>query len=199
MASESLLNNYYNRGGFNHPRRIGYMMKLIRDLRPLTQEEWQIWYLENIHNEQYLAGLAQEMYESIPKQYHVSFNECLSYIYDVMFKRTFTGYNKEKQALRKLRAEISPNVKEAPETWDTEYFIDFYVYDRNGNLIGIQLKPETFFSGHYQYKVDIKGKMRAFCNEQNARAFILTYKVSSGNNQILFSNPEVIEQIRSLL
>ena len=40
MASESLLNNYYNRGGYNQPSRIGFMMKMIRNLKPLTQEEW---------------------------------------------------------------------------------------------------------------------------------------------------------------
>ena len=62
MASESLLNNYYNRGGYNQPSRIGFMMKMIRNLKPLTQEEWEIWYLENVHDEEYLDGLAQEMF-----------------------------------------------------------------------------------------------------------------------------------------
>ena len=73
MASESLLNNYYNRGGYNQPSRIGFMMKMIRNLKPLTQEEWEIWYLENVHDEEYLDGLAQEMCDFIPDQYHVSF------------------------------------------------------------------------------------------------------------------------------
>lgn len=199
MASESTLNNYYNRGGYNKPSRIGFMMKMIRELKPLTQEEWQIWYLENVHDEQYLIGLAQEMFDSIPDHYHITLDECLSYIYDVMFRRTFNGFNKEKQALRILRTEISPNVEEAPETWDTAYFIDFYVYSQTGQLIGIQLKPETFYMGHYQYKVDIKGKMHAFCQEQNATAFVLKYRVTSGDSQILFSNPEVIEEIKAML
>ena len=103
MASESLLNNYYNRGGYNQPSRIGFMMKMIRNLKPLTQEEWEIWYLENVHDEEYLDGLAQEMCDFIPDQYHVSFSECKNYIYDVMFRRTFSGYNRENQALTILR------------------------------------------------------------------------------------------------
>ncbi len=199
MASERILNNYYNIGGFNKPTRIGYMMKMIRNLKPLTEEEWKIWYLSNIHNEDYLDNLAFEMQQSIPTQYDVSHGDCLDYIYDVMFRRTFLGYNKEKQALAILRDIISPHVKEAPEKWDTEYFIDFYVYGKNGELIGIQLKPETFYIGHYQCKVDIRGKMQAFCREQNAVAYVLKYAVNSENDRIIFSNGEVIDEIKGYL
>ena len=199
MASESLLNNYYNRGGYNQPSRIGFMMKMIRNLKPLTQEEWEIWYLENVHDEEYLDGLAQEMCDFIPDQYHVSFSECKNYIYDVMFRRTFSGYNRENQALTILREVISPMVQEASEDWDTQYFIDFYVYSSRNELIGIQLKPETFYMGRYQYKVDIRGKMNAFCRDKNARAFILKYSVASDRSGIIFTNPEVINEIQTYL
>lgn len=199
MASESTLNHFYNIGGFNHPNRIGYVMKMIRNLRPITVDEWQIWYFENVHDEAYLEQLGQEMYASIPERYNVSFEECLAYIYDVMFRRTFNGYNKEKQALSILRTVISPEIQEAPETWDTLYFIDFYVYGRGNKLIGIQLKPETFYMGHYQYKVDIRGKMQAFCREKNAEAFVLKYRVSSNDDSIEFSNPELIDEIKNML
>ena len=145
MASESLLNNYYNRGGYNQPSRIGFMMKMIRNLKPLTQEEWEIWYLENVHDEEYLDGLAQEMCDFIPDQYHVS------------------------------------------------------VYSSRNELIGIQLKPETFYMGRYQYKVDIRGKMNAFCRDKNARAFILKYSVASDRSGIIFTNPEVINEIQTYL
>lgn len=199
MPSEAFMNNYYNRGGFNQPARIGYMMKMIRTLRPLTQEEWQIWYLENVHDEAYLNDLAQEMCEYIPSQYNISAEQCKAYIYDVMFRRTFNGFNKENQALRILRDVISPDVQEAPEDWDTLYFIDFYVRSHSGQLIGIQLKPDTFYMGHYQYKVDIQGKMTAFRRDFNAAAYVLKYTAYSDTNEIVFSNPEIIDEIRTLL
>ena len=113
MASESLLNNYYNRGGYNQPSRIGFMMKMIRNLKPLTQEEWEIWYLENVHDEEYLDGLAQEMCDFIPDQYHVSFSECKNYIYDVMFRRTFSGYNRENQPHAGQRQRVS--IRQVPQ------------------------------------------------------------------------------------
>jgi hypothetical protein len=196
MATERLLNNYYNTGGYNQPARIGYMINMIRSLKPLTEEEWKLWYIENVHDESYLEGLAEEMYQSIPRSCNVSIDECRSYIYDVMFRRTFQGYNKEKIALRILRDLVSPDVQEAPEDWDTEYFIDFFIKSSRRDLVGIQLKPETFYRGHYQHVVDISGKMNAFCRKYGAKAYVLKYRQSSDQEGIVFSNPDVIEEIR---
>lgn len=199
MATERLLNQYYNAGGYNHHARIGYMMKMIRSLKPFTEEEWKLWYLENVHDERYLEGLAKEMCQSIPKSCNVSIDECRAYIDDVMFRRTFQGYNKEKLALRIVRDVVSPDVQEAPEDWDTEYFIDFFVESRSGHLVGIQLKPETFYCGRYQYVVDIKGKMDAFCQKYNAQAYVLIYRQASDGEGMVFSNPDIIEEIKQSL
>lgn len=98
-----------------------------------------------------------------------------------------------------LKNAIPLMVQEAPEDWDTQYFIDFYVYSSRNELIGIQLKPETFYMGRYQYKVDIRGKMNAFCRDKNARAFILKYSVASDRSGIIFTNPEVINEIQTYL
>ena len=199
MASERVLNNYYNIGRYNNPARIGYMMSMIRNLKPLTEDEWKIWYFDNVHDESYLYALATEMFHSIPATYAVSIQECKDYIYDVMFRRTFQGYNKEKLALQLLRREISPSVQEAPKEWDTDYFIDFYVNDRNGKPIGIQLKPESFYYGRYQYVVDIKGKMKAFCDLYQTSAFVLQYSVDNRTDNISILNPAIIEEIRSMI
>lgn len=201
MAKEKDLNHYYNIGKFNHPSRIGYMMKMIRDVKPITEDEWKMWYLDNVHDEQFIKETASEMYQIIPEHMNVREDECFDYVNDVMFHRTFKGYNKEKLALKVLREVVSPNVQESPAEWDTKFFIDFYVYGNRKNLIGMQLKPDTFFTGHYQYKVDIKGKMDAFCREYNAKAYILTYdsEKSKEINEIEFTDPKVIEEIRNQL
>ena len=47
---EAILNRYYNIGGFNSPERIGYMMKMIRDLKPSSMMEWMHWYFEYVHD-----------------------------------------------------------------------------------------------------------------------------------------------------
>lgn len=201
MSDERILNNYYNIGGFNKPERIGYMMSMIRNLRPLTAEEWEIWYTDNVHDRDYIDGLSIEMYNSIPSQYGVTSAACRAYVYDVMFRRTFQGYNKEKQALRFLRQSVSKDVQEAPKEWDTEYFIDFYIpKSENHPLIGIQLKPDTFFLGHYQRVVDIEGKMNRFATMYRALAYILKYRqIVDEERTIEFTNPEVISEIISNL
>lgn len=199
VINEHLLNKYYNIGGYNKPERIGYMMKMIRDLKPLSKEEWEIWYLSNVHDANYLVKMASEMQQIIPVNYGVSKEDCLNYIYDVMFRRTFFGYNKEKQALLILRDEISPSIEEAPKEWDTEYFIDFCVRGKDNKLIGIQLKPETFYKGHYQNKVNIEGKMHRFCENENAIAFVLQYKASCDSKCISFLDPNVLDEIKGHL
>lgn len=139
------------------------------------------------------------MNSTIPSSNGATVDECEDYIYDVMFRRTFQGYDKENQALALLRDVIDPSVEEAPKEWDTEYFIDFYLCDADGNLIGIQLKPDTFYYGNYQYVVDIQGKMRRFRNNFNANAFVPKYISNSSSGEIEFENPEVISEIKSLL
>lgn len=196
MTSERILNKYYNQGGYNHPRLIGYMMKMIRELRPLTETEWQMYYLSNIHDEEYLAELANSMCNSIPIDFSVSYDECKSYIYEVMFHRTFQGYNKEKQALSILRNTISSSIKESPEDWDTKYFIDFYTRTRSNQLLGIQLKPETFYTGKYYYDVDIEGKLAAFRHKYQALTYVLRYKHSSNTQTISFVNGDLLSEIK---
>lgn len=199
MYNEKTMNNYYNLGGFNRPQRIGYMMKMIRDLCPLTMEEWKSWYFENVHNAEYLHQLAVEMQATIPVTNNISVNDCERYIYDVMFRRTFQGYNKEKQALKLLRDMISPSIEESPKEWDSRYFIDFYLRDASGMLIGIQLKPDTFYLGNYQAVVDIEGKMKSFREKYNAETFVLKYNPGKSNQAIEFVNPNVVSEIKKLL
>ena len=199
MPCEAILNTYYNIGGFNNPSRIGFMMKLIRTLRPLTLSEWKLWYLSNVHDDFYISKLAVEMCNIIPAQYNITILDCKNYIYDVMFRRTFNGFNKEKEALDLLKSLLSPNIQEAPENWDTIYFIDFYLQNRNQDIIGIQLKPVSFYLGHYNKIIDINGKLNKFRSDMRASAFILIYEINDTDNSIIIKNPEVINEIKDLL
>lgn len=188
--NEKILNKYYNVGGFNNPKRIGYIMDLIRKAKPLTELEWRIYYFSNIHSENFLRDIAREMAATIPPEYEIETEQCFAYVCDVMFRRTFLGYNKEKQALRFLQKEISSVIQESPKEWDSRYFIDFFFRNPQNTLIGIQLKPESFYVGQYEKEVDIQGKMRSFRNNYHARTYILIYSQEDGC--ISFTNPDVI-------
>ena len=199
MENEFILNRYYNTGRFNSSLKIGFMMDMIRTLKPLSKEEWMLWYLNNVHDEQYLFKLAEEMSEIIPSSYQITASNCFEYICDVMFRRTFEGYNNEKRALLYLRKTLSLNVKEAPKEWDVKYFIDFYVIGKNSKLLGIQLKPVTFYSGKYYEQVDIRGKILSFCHQYNAMACILIYSHSASSGHFSIENTDMIEFVKKKL
>lgn len=194
---EKELNQYYNQGQFNHPDRIGYVMKLIRSLKPLTEAEWRAWYLANVHNMPYIEQLAAEMHRTIPSELKISQNDCLEYILNVMFHRTFCGYDREKTALALLREQICPDIREAPSVWDTRYFIDFFVHKRKCRMVGIQLKPASFYAGKYQETVNIAEKMEQFRQKYNAFAYVLTYQEAGpGTIQL---DPAAIKEIQEHL
>ena len=195
--NERILNQYFNKGKFNYPSEIGYVMNSIRECKPLTQEEWEMFYLENVRPLKHLQSLSMRMYTTIPTSLSISADECLDYIKDAIFRRTFEGYNKENEALKILRMEITSDVMESPKEWDGEYFIDFYLYSKKGTLIGIQLKPETFYLGRYYRKVDINGKLSKFRKDYDAKTFVLMYR-KGDRNQIILVNAEEIDKINRL-
>ena len=194
---EKELNLYYNQGQFNHPERIGYVMKLIRSLRPLTEAEWRAWYLTHVHDMVYIEQLAAEMCHTIPSELRISQDDCLEYILDVMFHRTFCGYDREKAALALLRERVCSDIREAPSVWDTRYFIDFFVHKRKCRMVGIQLKPASFYAGGYQDTVSITEKMERFQQKYDAFAYVLTYQ-ESGQGTIQL-DPAAIKEIQEHL
>lgn len=200
MTQERLLNKYYD-GRFNSRALIGPMMAMIRELKPLTAEDFRNWYLKNVHDEDYLKDLAEQMQKTIPAEHNVDVKTCYDYINDVMFRRTFNGYNREKPTLKYLQAHISPAVLDSPEEWDAPYFIDFYIpKDEKHPLIGIQLKPDTFYYGKIYKKVNIEGKLKDFRDDFNAKTFILIYdSANSTSDNIIFTNPEVLDEIKKAI
>ena len=195
---ESILNRFYNVGGFNKPERVGYLMKMIRNLKPSSMMEWMYWYFEHIHDFSYLYNLAIQFWQTIPDTYGIEFKEALAYVGDVMFQRTFSGYIKEANALQILRKAINPTIEESPADWDNLYFIDFFYYDKTGHLVGIQLKPESFLHCHCNQYVTIDNKIQRFCKDYNAKAFILYYRQNCNSRTVdnFFLNPETINLIK---
>ena len=195
--TERELNFYFNKGKFNHPNEIGFVMNEIRKCAPITLNEWRKYYLENVRDIMFLDELANRMFESIEIQNRFKNvkNECLNYIEDVIFRRTFLGYNKENMALKILNSVLKNNVEMSPKEWDGEYFVDFII---KKPLIGIQLKPETFYHGKYDFYVNIDEKLRKFERDFNAKTFILIYS-KEVENGIKIINENVIKQIKSYI
>jgi hypothetical protein len=193
--TERQLNYYFNKGKFNHPIEIGYVMNEIRKCAPVTLNEWRKYYLENVRESSFLDKLACRMYDSIEIQnrFETYKDECLNYIHDVIFRRTFLGYNKENLALKMLNLVLSNKVELSPKEWDGEYFIDFVIKEP---LIGIQLKPETFYHGKYDFFVNIDERLRKFEREFKAKTFTLVYSKSNLDG-IKIINEGIINEIKN--
>lgn len=187
----NILNQIYNANGYNHISRIGPVMKMCRELKPLTVDEWKQWYLANVHDKPYIEAMVEDFY-SKASPYGCSKSDCREYMYDIMFTKTFMGYQKECQAIPYLSRELGCKVFQAPSSWDAKYFIDFYI---KSPRIGIQLKPETV--KEYLPEIGIKEKMQRFCNEKQASAFILYYRRDGDEFEIV--NKDTLEKIKRLV
>ena len=187
----NILNQVYNDNGYNRISVIGPLMKMCRDLQPLTAEEWKQWYFDNVHSESYLNDIATDFHSKV-RQYGYSESDCRKYIDDIMFDKTFMGYSKECQALGYLKKELGCEVRQAPSKWDAKYYIDFYI---NAPRIGIQLKPETV--KEYLAEIGIQEKIQRFCNEKHARAFILYYRKDAQGLEII--NKDTVKSVKQLV
>ncbi|MDP2425394.1 MAG: MjaI family restriction endonuclease [bacterium] len=197
IKNEELMNFYFNTGKFNYPSVIGYVMNEIRKCKPLTLNEWRIYYIVNVRSEEFLIDLSKRMHDYIPEpnRNSISSNDCLIYIQDVIFRRTFDGFNKENEALPILKRILSCDVEFSPKEWDGEYFIDFVI---TNPLVGIQLKPDTFYSGGYDKKVNISAKLKNFERDFNAKTYILIYtREESGKIRII--NYDIVEEIKKYI
>ena len=174
-------------------------MNMIRNLSPLTLREWKEWYLTNVHDADYLRGIAISMRQAIPSSEEITLKDCENYIYDVMFRRTFEGFNKEKKMLAYLQSNISPDIKESPAEWDSRYFVDFYIKGSDDGIVGIQLKPESFSKGKYEDMADMERKVNDFKRDYGGEVVIIEYGKDCGEDGLVISNIQAVERLRKMI
>lgn len=201
MAKEWILNQAMNRWGLNKKRSVGPVSELIRKCAPKKLEDWQKYYYQNVYSEKYLEGLGKKLYVKITEviQYEVeevTEDDCISYIKDVVIKRTFDGYRGEIQTVYgQLQSALGVEIKPAPDEWDRLYNVDFYI-EVKAKYIGIQIKPTTFKHTFedYKWKEMQETSHRKFEKKFGGKVFIV-FSVKEGNKKVI-ANPEVIEEIR---
>lgn len=141
---DEILKEIYSKGGYGSPEKIGRVMRIIRDLRPLTEAEWRQSYLETVHDETDLLNLAGEMFRDVPKAAPVTMRHTLDFIENMIFSVSFRGYDKQKTALRFLGELLNPPggdcIREAPLDWRERYDVEFYVV-LDGKIAGLRLRP----------------------------------------------------------
>jgi hypothetical protein len=149
MAKEWILNQAMNRWGLNKKKSVGPVSELIRKCSPKTLQDWREYYYSKVYPESYLDEIGKKLYIKISEviQFEVAEvteEDCVSYIKEVVIKRTFDGYNNEIQTVYGiLKNEIGVPILPAPDEWDRLYNVDFYI-EIGKRFIGFQIKPVTF-------------------------------------------------------
>lgn len=195
---EAILSKYYTEGHFNSPQRVGYVMKMIRTRNPLIEEEWRSWYTDKIHDEAYLEKLAGEMFRTIPSSDGISYRDCLRYIHDVMFRRTFLSYNKTKRGLQILRDVLSPTFEEAPSDWQKTYAIHYYAKSHAGKYVCVHLSYHPAREAGIEKADVVEKKLDLFRSQNDGSAFSLLYTAdNTGTVEFLF--PDMLDDIRAAI
>ena len=136
FGRERALNAAYMSAEEQH--RVGPLIKLCRESEAESPEDFQAWYLEHVHDEEYLQQLVDDM----TRQTAYSPEMCKNYLYRKIFVRVWHGLHAQTWMRDLLRAH-GISAKIAPDDWDAKYGVDI-IAGANGELYcGIQCKSDT--------------------------------------------------------
>ncbi|MFN4032809.1 MAG: MjaI family restriction endonuclease [Fimbriimonadales bacterium] len=213
MASskEWVLNIAFNRWQFNRPRYVGKLSEAIRACAPKKLDDWKSYYFTQVQPEgellgdtmeEHLTNIGKRLYVKISEQLHaevsaVTEEDCIQYVYDVVLRRTFEGYQTEKQTVYEQLAEkLGRKIEPAPDEWDRAYNIDFYI-DVGTAKIGIQIKPTTYNQTPEPHKWQqwMQKSHEKFQRDHGGRVFII-FSVKEGNRKVI-ANEEILKEIKA--
>lgn len=216
---ERVLNYACQTYQLSRPNKVGAVMALIRECRPSTIEEWEMWYFENAYTagknsfkitKDSLLELGERLYEKITEvvipEWQDAFSkltkeDCTDYIYNLTINRTFDGYLREKSVVNDGLAKVFPNIRfeESPSELDHAGDIDYLGYVSEDVAFGIQIKPVTSEAnfGNYSASERMRASFDSFKEEYGGNVFIV-YSLDGeiANNDILESIKKEIEQLK---
>jgi hypothetical protein len=212
MPKEWILNMATNRWGLNKKESVGPVSLWIRECDPRNIREWEDFYYKklndflrekriNLSSQEYIQDLGRKLYTKITEVIEaeieeVSEEDCLQYIYNLVIKRTFDGYQTEiKTIYGQLQQILKVPIKPAPDEWDRLYNVDFYI-KVNDKYIGLQIKPITYEQTPevYRWKEWLSKTHDKFEQDRGGRVFIV-FSIKRGDKKVIY-NPEVIDEIK---
>lgn len=203
MAKEWVLNSAMNRYQLNFTRNVGKVSEEIRRCSPSTKEQWEEYYYTKVRNREHIDELGKRLYTKITEVLQseirdISVDDCIHYMHEIVIDKTFQGYQTEINTVygileKELQCQISP----APDDWDRNYSVDFYIQVHNA-YIGLQIKPissniqiPVIYDQHNQ---QIKAHKKFTKKYQGEVFYIFSTKVGSKKEIV---NSDVIDQIRN--
>lgn len=215
MSKEWILNLATNRWGLNKKDRVGPVAKWIREVEPKTEEEWERAYLQKLAEflaekgiplepEAYLRELGSQLYIKICEVVRqeidkVTEEDCVRYIRNLVIRRTFEGYTRERETVYgQLQAELQDlgvALEPCPEEVDRHYHVDFWIVLPKGR-VGIQIKPITYMqqSDVHRWLEWMDQAHRRFTERYGGRVFVVFSRRGERGHEI--ANPEVLDNLR---
>jgi hypothetical protein len=202
MAKEWILNSATNRFQLNFKRNVGPVSEEIRKCSPKVIKDWENYYFKNVRSKNHISDLGKKLYvkitEVIPSEVEtITEEDCITYMFDLVIKRTFDGYMTERETIyAQLEEILGLNIEPAPDKWDRLFNVDFFI-KINGKYIGLQIKPasgvshipQIFKERHLQEKTHKK-----FTEIYGGKVFYII-SIKDGNKRKIYNN-EVIEEIK---
>jgi hypothetical protein len=153
----------------------------------------------------HLTEIGRRLYAKISEQLKaeveaVTEEDCIAYVREVVFNRTYEGYITEKQTVyEQLEQVLGVRLCPAPDEWDRRYNVDFYIPVRD-KAIGIQIKPITYTQTPEVHKWQewMRESHEKFEREQGGKVFIV-FSVTEKSGAKRIFNTEVIDEIRAEL
>lgn len=105
---EFILNYAMNRWQLNFKRNVGPTSASIRDCSPNSLKDWENYYYSNLRSREHITSLGEQLFQRISidlppeKRFHpelintITKQDCLEYMHNIVIKRTFDGYARER-------------------------------------------------------------------------------------------------------
>jgi hypothetical protein len=201
MPKEWILNYIFNRFQLGFQRNVGPLAIEIRNCKPKTLEEWERHYFKNVRSRKHLMELGERLWEKIStvakrEIESITHDDCINYVFDVVIRRTFEGYQREMEIIKSFLEEAtgltfhpSPNKLERLN-------VDYYAIV-NGYLIGVQVKPLTFSQSRLveQIKRMILEPHKTFQKKYGGNVFVVIALGRKEQVEIV-DKDELINQVR---
>lgn len=207
---EWVLNIAFNRWQLNRPKYVGKLAEAIRECAPKTLEEWERWYYERVRPEgemlgrdmrEHLEEVARRLYAKISEQLRaeiatITEDDCFRYVWDVVIRRTFEGYQTEKKTVyEQLQQILGVELRPAPDEWDRRYQVDFYI-EIGDKALGIQIKPITYRQTPelHKWREWMRRSHERFEREKGGKVFIVFSITEKGGRKQIY-NVGIVSEI----
>nr|EMN22696.1 MjaI restriction endonuclease [Leptospira santarosai serovar Arenal str. MAVJ 401] len=209
-----ILNDLLNHYKINSRYSIGDLQAHLGFLNPADLESWKEYYFKHVRTQEDVEQKGKTLYQNIisevlPAVGLINQEDCIRYLKNLIFEKTFDGYNLRKNQLRflledKLKVTLEFRYDYPDDYKYKTYCIDYYYYDSDKDmLIGIKILPDTMLKKRTQSMQssldEIKTEHANIMDKKGGEFFILYYEsVGKGSKKYRIRDTEEYQKLVSL-